>query len=177
MDQNKPPKPQANGQKPYAIRTHRPGDMGLITHRHGVLYSKSHAWPARFEALVGRITASFLETYDPASERCWIAERRDGGEFLGCVMLVKDRERAGAAKLRVLLVEEGARGMGLGGELVQGCVGFAREVGYERVGLVTARVLEGARRLYEREGFVMVGAEEIEPFGESVVQETWELEF
>lgn len=91
-------------------------------------------------------------------------------------MLVRDRERAGAAKLRVLLVEEGARGMGLGGELVRGCVRFARSVGYERVGLITARVLEGARRLYERAGFVMVGAEEVDSFGERVVQESWELE-
>ncbi|SPN98926.1 related to GNAT family N-acetyltransferase [Cephalotrichum gorgonifer] len=166
---------EANGAKPYIIRNHRPGDMGLITHRHGVLYAKELNWPPRFEAWVGRITADFIETYDAASERCWIAERKADGAFLGCVILAKDRENAGVAKLRTLLVEEDARGMGLGGELVRGCVTFAREVGYEKVSLLTAEVLGSARRLYKNEGFELVSAEEINSFGKAVVQEAWEL--
>lgn len=162
-------------QKPYAIRTHRPGDMGLITHRHAVVYTRDLAWPPRFEAMVARITASFVETYDPASERCWIAERTTDGLFLGCVMLARDRERAGTANLRVLLVEESARGMGLGGELVRGCLRFARGAGYEKVRLLTASVLEGARRMYKKEGFELVDAEEVDTFGKTLVQEYWEL--
>lgn len=167
--------PEYTVQKPYTIRTHRPGDMGLITHRHAVVYTRDLAWPPRFEAMVARITASFVETYDPVCERCWIAERPTDGLFLGCVMIVRDRERIGTAKLRVLLVEESARGMGLGGELLKGCLGFAREAGYEKVRLVTASVLENARRMYKREGFELVEAEEIDTFGKMLVQESWEL--
>lgn len=172
---NDTPKPHAPAQKAYTIRTHRPGDMGLITHRHAVIYARDQNWPPRFEAMVARITASFLETHDPASERCWVAERAADGAFLGSVMLVQDPERADAARLRVLLVEEDARGMGLGAELVRVCVGFARAAGYETVGLVTASVLEVARRLYRKEGFELVEAEEVDSFGETVVQEFWEL--
>ena len=165
----------ATQKKHYAIRTHQPGDMGLITHRHGVVYARDLNWPPPFEAMVGRITASFLDNYDPSAERCWVAERTADGAFLGSIMLVRETGVAGAARLRVLLVEEDARGMGLGGELVRRCLEFAREAGYERVLLMTARVLEGARRLYKKEGFELVSAKDDDSFGEAVVQEHWEL--
>jgi GNAT superfamily N-acetyltransferase len=107
------------------LRTHVPGDIGKIISRHGALYAEEFGWDITFESLVARIGADFIDNYDPALERCWIAEDQSGG-FLGCVVLVKDKE-VDAAKLRLLLVEPCARGMGVGKKLVGQCVDFARE--------------------------------------------------
>ncbi|KAJ5338357.1 GNAT family N-acetyltransferase [Penicillium brevicompactum] len=159
---------------PYTLRNHRPGDMGWIVHRHGALYTTEYGWNERFEALVARVTADFLENYDPKSDRCWIAER--DGNIIGSIMLVKDRSSSdNAAKLRLLLVEPTARGLGLGQDLVRQCSNFAREVGYSRVHLWTNSALLSARRLYEREGYKLTSSEEDDTLGVRLNSETWEL--
>ncbi|KAF6824816.1 HTH-type DNA-binding domain-containing acetyltransferase YbfA [Colletotrichum musicola] len=155
------------------LRTHRPGDMGFITYRHGAIYSAEHGFGHRFEALVCRITADFLENFDPAAERCWIAER--DGQFLGCIMLIKDRETPGRAKLRCFLVERSARGLGIGTRLMGACFDFAREAGYERIMLRTDREMVGARRMYTKAGFKILQTEEHQDWGLKSVGENWEL--
>ncbi|KAJ5239196.1 hypothetical protein N7468_003815 [Penicillium chermesinum] len=160
----------------YTLRTHRTGDMGWITYRHGVLYNAEHGWGERFEALVAEVTVDFIKNLDTSCERCWIADRE--GEFLGCVMLVKDRSAdQNTAKIRLLLVEPSARGLGLGRVLVKQCVQFAREAGYSRVVLWTQSTLTAARRIYKSEGFELVKAEEHDTFGIKMLGELWELAF
>ncbi|UPK94730.1 hypothetical protein LCI18_005665 [Fusarium solani-melongenae] len=155
------------------IRTHRPGDMGLITHRHGILYSKEYGFDQRFEALVARITADFIDNLQPNLERCWIAEKDD--EFLGCIMLVHDKQ-PGVAKLRLLLVEEKARGLGVGSSLIQQCITFAKEAGYTRINLWTQSMLEGARRLYAKAGFKLVEKEDHDSWGVKMTGEMWQMD-
>jgi DNA-binding MarR family transcriptional regulator/GNAT superfamily N-acetyltransferase len=157
---------------PYLLRGHQPGDMGWVVHRHGVLYAQEYGWDERFEALVAEIAAKFVQKFDPKRERCWIAER--DGEILGSVFLVKDTDEI--ARLRLLLVEPKARGLGLGKRLVEECIKFARCAGYKKVTLWTQSVLSAARHVYEQAGFVLVHKEPYRGIGRDLVSETWDLE-
>jgi DNA-binding MarR family transcriptional regulator/GNAT superfamily N-acetyltransferase len=155
------------------LRTHRAGDMGWIIQRHGALYEKEYAFNSDFEALVAEICARFLREFDAATERCWIAEL--GDVPVGTIMLVRGTE--GMAKLRLLLVEDNARGYGVGKLLVTECVSFAREAGYKGVTLWTQSNLMAARRLYDGAGFKLERSEPHSSFGQSLVGETWTLLF
>ena len=157
---------------PVALRPPRAGDMGWITERHAVVYAREYGWGPHIEAVTARICADFLDSHDPAVERCWIAERE--GERLGCVFLVKD-EAPGVARLRLLMLEPAARGLGLGKRLVAECIAFARAAGYREVVLWTHAVLTAARAIYAAQGFQLEKTWIHDDFGAPEVSETWRL--
>jgi DNA-binding MarR family transcriptional regulator/GNAT superfamily N-acetyltransferase len=152
------------------LRPHRTGDMGYVLESHARLYAEERGWGAPFEVLIADIVHTFLRDYDPARERCWIAER--DGAPVGCVFVVKGDEQT--AKLRLLLVEPQARGLGLARRLVEECIRFAREAGYRRLTLWTQSILTEARALYEARGFRLVHQAPHCSFGYELIGETWE---
>lgn len=156
---------------PVTLRAHRPGDMGWVTERHARIYGLEYGWGPGIEAVTARICADFLDNFDAARERCWIAER--SGERVGCVFLVKDDEQV--ARLRLLLLEPSARGTGLGRRLVQECSAFAREAGYREIVLWTHAVLTAARRIYADLGYELEKTWTHDDFGRPEVSETWRL--
>jgi len=157
---------------PYVLRAPRSGDYGWIVERHGALYAREYGWDERFEALVAEVVAGFIRNFDPAWERCWIAER--GGRNVGCVFVMRKSETV--AQLRLLLVDPSARGLGLGKRLVRECTDFAREQGYRSIVLWTNSVLDAARHIYQAEGYRLTSEETHNHFGVDLVGQYWELD-
>jgi DNA-binding MarR family transcriptional regulator/GNAT superfamily N-acetyltransferase len=163
---------ESSARRHFTLRTHRPGDMGWVVQRHGEIYHQEYGWNEEFEGLVAEIAGEFIRKLDTGRERCWIAEC--DGRRVGCIFLVaKD---ANTAKLRLLLVEPEARGLGVGRALVSECVRFAREAGYRKVVLWTQQNLAAARHLYADAGFKIISKEPHRSFGHDLVAETWELD-
>ncbi|MFI9750025.1 bifunctional helix-turn-helix transcriptional regulator/GNAT family N-acetyltransferase [Streptomyces collinus] len=155
------------------LREPAPGDLGWIVQRNAALYAAEYGFDADYEALVARIVADYAEDRDPRRDRTWIAEL--DGRPVGCVMCVRD-DAPGAARLRLLLVEPDARGLGIGDRLVGTLVGFAREAGYREVVLWTNDVLAAARRIYQRHGFVLVAEKPHHSFGQDLTGQDWRLD-
>ncbi|HYK12093.1 MAG TPA: bifunctional helix-turn-helix transcriptional regulator/GNAT family N-acetyltransferase [Gemmatimonadales bacterium] len=156
---------------PVRLRRPRPGDLGWVVERNGAVYAQEYKWGLKAEALFARIVADFQQNLDPERERCWIAESL--GRRVGCVLLAKKTETV--AQLRMLLVEPGARGFGLGRRLVDECTQFAREAGYRKIVLWTNRVLSAARHIYESAGYRFVKEERHHDLDTDPIFEVWEL--
>ncbi|SIQ20867.1 helix-turn-helix domain-containing GNAT family N-acetyltransferase [Bosea sp. TND4EK4] len=159
-------------ERAIAIREHRPGDMGWVIGAHGRLYAQDYGWDIGFEALVAEIAARFLREFKPGRERCFIADLE--GSPAGSAFVVEADEQT--AKLRLVLVEKRAQGLGLGKRLVAEAIGFARAAGYRRMVLWTNDILHAARAIYAAQGFRLVATERHHSFGQDLVGETWELD-
>jgi DNA-binding MarR family transcriptional regulator/GNAT superfamily N-acetyltransferase len=166
-------KPAPAKQQAYRLRDPVPGDFGWVVKRHAELYAQEYKWLEPFEGVCAQIVADYVNNHDAKRERCWIAEM--DGENVGCIFVAKDSDEV--ARLRLLLVDPKARGLGLGARLTEEAVRFACEAGYKRMTLWTHSILEAARHIYQKAGFKLTSSEKRKSFGQPVVSEYWDLEF
>jgi len=155
------------------LRPPVPGDLGWILHRQAALYHQEYDWDWRFEGLVAEILGKFVAEFEPQREAAWVAEL--DGAIVGSVFLVQG-DTPDVGKLRLLYVEPSARGLGIGAQLVNACIGRAREIGYRRLVLWTNDILTTARGIYLARGFVLEAEERHHSFGHDLVGQFWGLE-
>jgi DNA-binding MarR family transcriptional regulator/ribosomal protein S18 acetylase RimI-like enzyme len=160
----------AHGAHSVRLRDPRPGDFGWVVQRHGAVYAEEFGYNAQFEALVARVVADFAAHWDPARERCWIAER-NGAPVASIFVMAKSKT---IAQLRLFLVEPEARGLGIGRRLVDEVIEFARGAGYRKVQLWTQSELIAARAIYKATGFTVIRRERHARFGKPLEAEIWE---
>src|SRR5208282_933748 len=153
----------------YLLRSPRPGDMGWVVQRNAAVYAEEFGWDDSYEALVARIVADYVDHRDPEAEAAWIAEV--DGAPAGCVFCV--RENATTARLRLLLVEPWARGLGIGSRLVEEVLRFARQAGYSGITLWTNDILTDARQIYQRAGFTLDNEHRHHSFGKDLTGQNW----
>ena len=156
---------------PFLLRSHRPGDIGWIIHRHGVVYAEEYDFDETFEALVAEILVEFIRNHDPKRECLWIAEQ--AGNRIGSIMIVDAGDRI--AQLRLLLVEPNTRDQHVGSQLINECINFSKRNRYRKIKLWTQSNLLAARHLYEKTGFEKVSESPHKSFGQDLIAEFWEL--
>jgi GNAT superfamily N-acetyltransferase len=152
----------------------RPGDLGWVVQAHGEIYAAEFGWDTTFEALVARIVADYAALDGSDRHAAWIAEQ--DGQRVGCVFCVPAEGAPDTAQLRILLVDPAARGGGLGSQLVDTCLEFARRAGYQRMILWTNHPLAAARSIYLARGFTLVAEEPHHSFGVDLVGQTYTLD-
>ncbi|MEU0688096.1 bifunctional helix-turn-helix transcriptional regulator/GNAT family N-acetyltransferase [Streptomyces uncialis] len=166
------PGAERSGREDVVLRPPAAGDLGWMIQRNAEVYAAEYGWNAEYESLVARIVADFAGGHDPGAERVWVAEL--GGRRVGSVMCVRD-EAPMTARLRLLLVEPDARGLGIGDRLVGACADFARKTGYRDLVLWTNDVLKAARSIYQRHGFTLVAEKPHHSFGTDLIGQDWRL--
>ncbi len=155
-----------------AFRNLQIGDAGWLVQRHAELYAQNDGFDETFEALVAEILAQYIRCHDPATERAWIAHR--GPTRLGSIFCVQDGAPR-TAKLRLFLLEPEARGHGLGQQLLDRCLAFARGAGYEKMRLWTHASHRAACALYQKNGFRLTQSQPAHSFGQDLIEQSWEI--
>jgi DNA-binding MarR family transcriptional regulator/GNAT superfamily N-acetyltransferase len=161
------------GQPPRGIitlRAPRAGEYGWLVHRQAALFACEYNWDDSFEGLLARVVADFTQHHDPLRETCRIAEQ--DGTIVGSALVMG--VSATVARIRLLYIEPDMRRLGVGTQLVEECVRFARRAGYTQLTLSTATVLDDSRRLCERTGFVCAASAPEVRFGQELIVERWE---
>src|SRR5210317_751939 len=132
----------------------RAGDLGSIVALHGKCYEALPGFGLAFEAYVARTVAEYILDAG-AKGRIWIAER--DGRLVGCTAIVlRDEDRG---QLRWVLVDQSARGLGLGKRLVNDALQYCRDNGCKEIFLETTDGLPESQALYDALGFEIVSSE------------------
>ncbi|MCP3951261.1 MAG: GNAT family N-acetyltransferase [Desulfobacterales bacterium] len=154
------------------FRSRKPGDIGYIIYRHGVLYAQEYGFDDSFDLYVGKPLIVFAENFDPEKENLWIAEK--GTDIVGSLAIVNTGAKV--AQLRWLLVEPAARGLGIGQALVERGVAFCRTRSYKEIFLWTIDYLGAAKKIYTGAGFKKTDQKTSRIWGQVLTEERWELQ-
>ena len=161
---------QRDGMTEITLRPFTASDTDWLVRRHGELYAEAEGFDDSFRQLVGEIVADFLVSKRVGREEGWIAWR--GKDRLGSIFVVEEDPRT--AKLRLVLLEPGARGTGLAQRMLDHAMDFARAAGFDQMRLWTHESHRAAGKLYARNGFRLTHSEAKRSFGADVVAQTWE---
>ncbi|MBN3759126.1 GNAT family N-acetyltransferase [Paraburkholderia sp. Tr-20389] len=152
------------------LRAPRAGEYGLLVSRQAQLFAQGHGWDHTFEALLAQRAARFAQAHDARREICWVAEQ--DGLIVGSALVATASDAQ--ANLHMLYVEPDVRQLGIGTQLINECVRFAKRAGYRTLSVESESSLDDARRLFTQAGFALRGAAPERRFGRDLVIEQWE---
>lgn len=152
------------------IREFRQEDLDYVLSRHKTLYAEEYGLSPVFWGYVERIIPAFFKDCNHERECLWIAEA--DGKPAGSIAIADAGN--GTAQLRYFLLEPAARGMGLGGRLIDRALDFCREKGYRHVFLETFSALKTARGVYRSRGFSITATHANPEWGKDVLEERWD---
>jgi GNAT superfamily N-acetyltransferase len=130
---------------------YQPGVLARCVEMQALYYARTAGFALAFETKVAAGMADFCARLERPDNQLWRATRE--GRVVGAVAIDGEDLGPGRAHLRWFIVDEGARGGGIGRRLLSEAVAFCDRSGFAETHLWTLRGLEVARRLYEAEGF------------------------
>ncbi|BEU20165.1 GNAT family N-acetyltransferase [Paraburkholderia caribensis] len=152
------------------LRAPRAGEYGWLVSRQAQLFAYGHGWDHTFEALLAQQAARFAQGHDTLREICWVAEQ--DGLIVGSALVAAASDTQ--ANVRMLYVEPDVRRLGIGTQLINECLRFAKRAGYRTLSLESESSLNDARRLVMQAGFTLLSTAPERRFGRDLVIEQWE---
>jgi GNAT superfamily N-acetyltransferase len=147
-----------------------PGLVGEIVRWHGLYYVRGLGWSPVFEALCAEQLGEIARGFGPAATAFSAWEHED---FLAAlVMDARPGPRPGA-RLRFFIASDGARGRGLGQELLRRALDWAQARGEPAVWLTTIGGLEASSHLYRKFGFTQVEERIDRTWGDEHREQVW----
>ncbi|KAK5652588.1 hypothetical protein OQA88_10349 [Cercophora sp. LCS_1] len=155
---------------------YRPGLLARTLELHMAQYHESVGWGMEFETELSAQLSRVINNLDKPVNEVWaavetmpLADGKVAERILGMIYVdgeIQDRENS--ARIRAFIVDESARGFGLGRKLVDRAMAFVREQGFSECRLSTMRQLCAARKLYEDYGFKVDWEKPVVAFGVEV---------
>lgn len=150
----------------------RPGDLGMVTHLHGVHYAREYGLDTTFEPYVARPLSEFVLA-GPDAGQIWLAEH--DGALVGSLAVVRTAE-PDEAQLRWFLIVPEFRGTGLGRHLMDLSMDYCRDASLRRVYLWSFADLDAALHLYRSYGFAETARQGIRLWGRVLEEIRMDLE-
>ncbi|KAM0304785.1 hypothetical protein HYE67_001532 [Fusarium culmorum] len=155
----------ANSAKSISIEPgYRPGLLARCLEMHIIHYHPVNSWGLAFETSVAAAWADLiqrLETNPRNQVFAAVQETDDPAAFtqkiVGTILVdAENMKQPGTAQIRGFIVDERARGLGVGKRLLNAAMEFVQEQGFDRVSLYTSRTQETSLFLYNKAGFQIV---------------------
>lgn len=149
-------------------RGYRPGVIGRIVQMHADYYARHSNFGQSFESLVASDMAELMGRLHNPRNEVWVA--LDGERMVGSIAIDGEGE-GGSAVLRCFILDDSARGKGVGRRLLAEAMKFCDEWGFSSTSLWTFQGLDAARKLYEAFGFRLVQQQEGQQWGRPVTEQ------
>ncbi|CAG7566105.1 unnamed protein product [Fusarium equiseti] len=155
---------------------YRPGLLARCLEMHIAYYHPINSWGLAFETSVGTTWADLIQRLNSNPRNQVFAAVQntmpddDPAAFtqkiVGTILVdAESMKQPDMAQIRGFIVDERARGLGVGKRLLAAAMEFVEEIGFEKVSLYTARTQETSLFLYDKAGFVIVDDTEKDLWG------------
>ncbi len=151
---------------------YRPGILGAMIRAHMDYYAPHWGFGTAFETKLATEAGAFMDRFDPS--RDLIASEWQAGQMSGCVFVDGSQVDGAGLHLRWFIVDDGARGSGLGRRLMDRAMAHCDASGLDLCWLTTFAGLDAARKLYQQAGFVLVSESGDDQWQGGVREQMWQ---